>query len=162
MANGNGNIELQIRNSAFRNRLRTFAVVNNHCHIDVKVFLNSAFPIYKTQIGSAIRLNGMVKSTAIFVAEFEKRITRVNQNENSDDNESDDDDDEVNGLIKQTLYFTTPSKMLTLATNLNEHYKRNVIDEVVRSVEDTAIRGSNFTLSRIIELNVQVSSYHPL
>lgn len=52
--------------------------------------------------------------------------------------------------------------MLDLETNVNEHYQKNVIDEIVKSADECAFRGSGFTLSRIIELGVQTCVYQPL
>lgn len=105
----------------------------------------------------------MVKSMSIFVAEFEKKILKVYENEN--ENENSTSDNSASGsedVIKQTLYFATSNKLIGLDTDMNVHFQVNVIDEIVKCIDETAIRGSGFTLARIIELNVQISSYVPL
>lgn len=56
------------------------------------------------------------------------------------------------------MYFYTPT---VLIGNLGEHYKQNIVAELLKSVEEKAIEGSGFSLSRIVELNTQISSYEP-
>lgn len=85
----------------------------------------------------------------IFVAEFEKKNLTTYESENVSEQS-----------IKQTLFFATP--IVRLGTDLNKLFKDNIIDEILKSVENTAIQGSEFTLSRIIKLDVQICSYDPL
>lgn len=161
MENINDRVELQVRDRAFNRRLFTFAILNKAQHIDIELFLKDAFYIYQPELHRFLDEHNMVKSMTILTAEFEKSVSRVNNNENGNST-LDNNASSENEKIKQTLYFATSNKLIAFSANLNEHYQENVIDEIIKNVHDTAIRGSGFTLARIIELNVQISSYQPL
>lgn len=165
MENIESRVELRIRKRAFYNRIHTFAIINND-HIDVEPFLKDAFHHYKSEVMRILNEFNIVKSITIFVAEFEKKVANVseqsadvNQDLNKDDAAADSSISER--VIKQTVYLTTTNKVLNLNTNLNEHYQKNIISEIVKSVDECAFRRSGFTLSRIIELGVQMCVYQP-
>lgn len=155
--NENKRVELQFRNSAFDRRISTFAIVNKVQRVSIVEFLKDAFDIYESEMNRAVELNNMVKSISILTAEFEKDIPKTNLNEN-EDNMSDNSDQK----IKETLYFPTPNVLIGINADMEKHYEMNIVNEILKSVENMTIRGSGFTLARIIELNVQISSYQPL
>lgn len=108
-----------------------------------------------------------MKSMSILVAEFETVIVNVNENENENlgniaggIGSSGSGSDEQ--AIKQTLYFTTPNVKFGFHADLSEQFQKNVTDKILRSVENMEIRCSGFTLARIIDLTVQISTYWPL
>lgn len=150
-------VELQVRAGAFNRRIHTFAILDKMERIDIDAFLKDAFYIYEAELERTIELHKMIKSSSILVAEFEKKIPKLNVSESESENGSDVMDIDSEEIIKQTLYFTTPSTLIGLDSDLSEHYRLNIINELLESVENTAIQGSGFTLSRIIELNVQIS-----
>lgn len=154
-------VELQVRNSAFDRRLRTFAIVNKVPRLDIEDFLKDAFHLYEREIVNAVGEYNMIKSMTVFVAEYEKELikTFLNENENEPDNSENESDMQT---IKETLYFTTPNVLIGADSDIEEHFKLNINNEIQKSVEETAFRGSGFRLARIIELNVQISSYEPL
>lgn len=181
MANNSDRVELQVRERAFNRRIRTFAIVNK-AHIDIDPFLDDAYPIYQSELSRLIEEYTFVKTLTIFTAEFEKIIDnviesseQVNVNRESAMN-IDGDDNEVSEAstsdntsarsnkttLKQTLYLTTSNRVIGLETDLSNHFESNIRPEIIRNVDDVAFRGSGFTLSRIIELGVQVCSYQPL
>lgn len=88
MENGSENVVLQVRDSAFNRRIRTFAIVNKVQHIDIEAFLKDAFYIYRTELTRTLEERNMVKTMTIFVAEFQKIIPRANENENSTPDDS--------------------------------------------------------------------------
>lgn len=135
----NERVELQSRDSAFDRRLHTFAIVNKVPRFDINAFLNEAFPLYKTEMERTIADHNMVKSTTVLAAEFEKYVlgtTNVNEHENKGENKSGSEQ-----VIKETLYFSTPNVLIALDSDLKENFKVNIIDEISKSVEETAIRG---------------------
>lgn len=70
----NQSVELQRRTSAFNNRLFTFAIVNKtHC-VDIPIFMERSFAIYRSELQRAIDNYNMVKSMTVFVAVFEKEV----------------------------------------------------------------------------------------
>lgn len=150
MDNQNNSISLQVRESAFNKRIHTFAILNN-THIDVRQFLEESSILFKSELQKTIDKHNMVKVMAILCAEFEKRVMV-----NVDDAHSDEQ------VVKETLYFPTDNFTLGLGSNLNEIYRTSVIETILESVENTAIRGSGFALSQIKSLDVQVSLYKPL
>lgn len=149
----NKSVELQVRESAFEKRIHTFAIVNNN-HLDILEFMHDALSIYQSELTRNLEVQNIVKSMTILIAEFEKTVSIPNENDPS--NSSDE------RVIKETLYFPTPSLIIDLAMNLNEHFQTNIVEEITKCIENTAIRGSGFTLSRIIELDVNICSYQPL
>lgn len=224
MTNVNDRVELQIRDRVFNRRIHTFAIVNKD-HIDIESFLNDAFHIYESEVTRILEEFNIVKSLTIFAAEFEKKITNVNDqvnrdgqsahvnldsdigdgdasdsdseamtggsvnrdfdiddgdasgsdseamtsgsgNRDSDIGDGDGDGDEDSGsseqTVKERVYFRTSNNVIGLETNLNEHFRKKIVGEIVKSVDDCALRGSGFTLARIIELGVQICSYEPL
>lgn len=85
-------------------------------------------------------------------------ISSVKEMDTTEDDDAVDDDEQT---IVQTVYFSTSNKIVHMGTDLNDHYKTNVVDELLKSVEETAFHGSGFTLSRILRLDVQICSYEP-
>lgn len=152
MESASGRIELQIRKSAFNKRIHTFSLVNNE-HIDIDDFLNDAFDLYHAEMGEILNKHNMVKSYAIFVAEFEKDVQSTDENGQPGG--------EVQ-KVKETAYFHTSNVLISVDVDLNKHYNDKIIEEVREGVENSAFRGSGFTLSRIIRMDIQICSYEPL
>ncbi|XP_031637534.1 uncharacterized protein LOC116349972 [Contarinia nasturtii] len=63
---------------------------------------------------------------------------------------------------KETIYLPTQTRKLDLNVDLHEHFRKQIVQEIVESAEQVTFRGSGFTLARIIELNVHVNLYNPL
>lgn len=152
MENAGDRIELQIRGSAFNKRIYTFSLVNKE-HIDVEDFLNDAFDLYHSEMINILDEHNMVKSSTIFVVEFEKDVQSTDENGQPDSDVY---------KVKETAYFHTSNKLISLEDDLNKHYNENVMEEVREGIENSAFRGSGFALSRIIRLDVQICSYEPL
>lgn len=53
MENVNDRVTLQILDTAYNRRIRTFAIVNNE-HININDFLNDAIVIYKSELLRAL------------------------------------------------------------------------------------------------------------
>lgn len=152
--NTNPKVELQRRNNAFNKRLFTFAIVSKTQCVNIPDFMEDSFEIYRSELQRAIDIHNMVKSMCVFVAEFEKEVSQISDNQTDCVMGS-------AGTIKQTLYFATANKTFSINTDLSEHYKE-LVGEIKTTVSECALYGSGFVLSKIIELNVQVSSYNPL
>lgn len=153
-------IELQVRDRAFNRRIKTFAIVNKD-HVDVRAFLNDAARIYKYVVSNTVNEHRSIKTLSVFVVEFEK-VVNANPNNDGDDDDEDDDSERNQRTVKQTVYLSTSCKTIGLTTNLDEHYENNIVNELVQSIDDSAFRGSGFSLARIIELDVQINSHQPL
>lgn len=165
--NGRVTLYVNLHDSAFNKRIIAFSVLNE-VHIEIKDFLNDAFHIYKSELVRILEEHKhLIKTSTIFVAEFEKPILTTTENLQSRSAENENEhvnisENESERTVKQTLYFATPNKTVHLGTDLDKHYKENVFDEVLKSVENSVFYGSGFTLSRIIKLEVQVCSFEPI
>lgn len=152
MENTDNRVELQILDNAFDRQIRTFALLNKY-YLDIQEFLKGAFRLYRAEIKRTLEQHNIVKSLAILVVEFEKKIPIVSVNGDGNDSVQ---------TIKETLYFTTPNYKIDLGSNIKKHYKKNITNEIMKSVDEAALRGSGFSLSRIIRLDVQIYAYRPL
>jgi len=119
-----------------------------------------------TQTSENIQSNA-TDNTSVQISEnsigSDKQMDLSDYSQQVTDNVSDNTEErDKNTSVKVTLYFTTPYVIINLNSDLRKHYKRNVSNEIMTSVEETAINGSGFTLSRIIKLDVQISKYNPI
>lgn len=85
------------RESAFRKRMFTFAVINLN-HIDLKEFLSDAFPYFEKHISDCLNEMHMLKVSTCLSAEFQKSV----ETENGSSYE------------KQTIYIQTKGQPITI------------------------------------------------
>lgn len=171
---GSSRVLFEAREIAFAGRIFQFAIVNDG-HIDIIDFLNDSFHVYEPQIAKYVNKYKMIKTNAVLKAEFEKKISSASNNDpncaggSSNNGNADAGENNVT-VVTQTMFLASPLVLLTIEDSLQEHYELNVINEMVRRIEDQELYGSGFSLSRIIELNVNAceagsldgSSYLPL
>lgn len=160
-------VDLEYRDMAFNRRMLTFAVVNRE-HIDVKDFLLDAYHHFESEITDLLNVHPLIKVSTCFSATFEKIIT-PNVAESATNRDENDPDLDENGVgrqeekkEKQTLYIHTKNITIDSQVDLLNNFMENVVETVVRKVDDAIMRGSGFTLSSINELLVQVNRYDPL
>lgn len=161
MGENSDRVEFQTRENGFKNRLFTFAIVDKEVRVEIMDFLVDAYHIYEREINRALELHHMIKSMTVLAIEFEKKVSKVNESLNVNDT-LDIDESDTTMIIKETLFFPSPNTIIGLDSDLNAHYNLNVINELLNDIENAAHHGSGFTISRIIELTVQVCSYEPL
>lgn len=140
-------VELQVTNSAFKKRIRQFELVNKGYKL-IEEFLHNAFFLYEVQINETVLQFDIIKTISYFSAEFERSIEI---SENSDPL-----------FEKRTIHIPTKMCEIYSNTDLKVHFQRDIIDYVVRRVDEVMIEGSGFTLSRIEQLSVQIFQYQPL
>lgn len=139
-------IELEERSSAFRRRLRTFAVVNIE-HIDIRDFLIDAFESYiQPIITKVIAEYTLIKVNAVFKAVFSKSIA-------TDTGET---------IEKQTIYVHTKSDIVDIDTDLSDHFSGQIVTFILSKIDDIALRGSGLTLTEINEILVQINDFQPI
>lgn len=139
-------IEYQQRQSAFRRRLQSFAVVNLE-HIDVRTFLEDAFHYFSLEINRILIEKPMLKVSACLKLVFQKvNITPEG----------------IEATENQTIYLQTRTHPIDQTTNLKEFYDRSLVAYMLERIDDVVIRGSGFTLSKIDELCVQINQYAPI
>lgn len=137
-------VEFQVRESAFENRLHTFAVINRG-HIDIKEFMNDAFHYFETEINPIVLDNCIVNVSACLIAVYEKIVVT----------------EEGEKKETQTIYLHTTTELIDFETDLKEFYDETIVADIIKRIDDIQLRGSGFTLSAINELNIQVSSFQP-
>lgn len=128
------------RESAFMQRLQSFALVNIS-NFDVNVFFNKAFDIFENKINILVADQTIIKVYATFTAEFGKKI------ENSDLFE------------RTTLNIVCAAQIIDIDTIIHEWYVENIVEYVLKMIEEFEIGGSGWTLSSIVELFVKCNKY---
>lgn len=138
------NVEVELRESAFRRRMSTFAIVNKN-HIELIPFFEDAFTHFEKQIRSILREQDMMKVNICLGLESEKIV------------QSDD------GLKseKQSIYINTRSSAVDCGTDLGEFYEKTIQTTLLRKFDEVIMTGSGFTLCGIKEVAVQVNKYGP-
>lgn len=134
-------------NSAFGRRIREFDLVNNGYKI-IEEFLISAFEIYQVKISEAIAEFNLIKTISYFSAEFERSF------------HVDDDSDPI--TEKREIHIPTKNSEINSTTDLRAHFQNDIIDHMVKQVDEVMVEGSGFTLSKIKQLRVQIFKYEPL
>lgn len=140
-------VELQVPNSAFGRRIREFDIIN-FGYRDIERFLLNAFDLYKSQIVEAVTQFNTIKTFSYFNAEFERAFA------------NNDNDDPT--FEKRLVYIPTKMKEIYESTNLSRHFQSDIVNHVMRKVDEVMVEGSGFTLSKIIKLTVQIFKYEPL
>lgn len=141
----NNQIVFEERNSAFRRRLITFAIVNLE-HIDIRAFLADVFHHFEEKLTTLVREHTLVKVNTVFKAVFSK-VNISNEEEQ---------------VEKQTVYIHTRSSVVDFETNLSDFYIDYIVGYILGKIDDLEIRGSGFSLTRIEELLVQVNEFQPI
>lgn len=138
------NIRLEDRDFAFRNRLTTFSIVNEE-HIDVEHFFEDAFEYFESRTSPIVQEHFIIKVGASFVANFVKTIITDHGEEQ----------------VFQKIYLNTRAEVADFDTDLKLFYDDNIVTTLSQKIDDIQLRGSGFSLSEIIELNIQLSSFDP-
>lgn len=96
----------------------------------------------------------------------EENVQILNENRDSYNEMPDVDDQNSNenrdSEIKETFYIPMSNQLIGIETNLNDQFKKNVVEEINSGVERAEFRGSGFAFSRVKRLNVEICSYEPL
>lgn len=138
-------IEFEERNSAFRRRLQTFAVIDQ-THIDIRDFLSNSFFYFEREINRILENEYLLKVAACIKLKFSKIV--VSGGETVTEN--------------QTIYIHNISSVVDFETNLREFYDEMIQSYILQKVDDVVMKGSGFTLSEINELTTEVNQYDPI
>lgn len=138
-------VVVEERNFAFQNRLRSFSILNRGYH-QPQVFFTNAYHVFEPPVAAVVQEYYLIKLVSCLVADFEK-VTITEDGEQ---------------VETQRLYLWTNAVMLDFETSLREFYDENVVVALNQRIDDIELRGSNFTLKAIVELNIQISSFDPL
>jgi hypothetical protein len=127
------------KESAFRSRLSTLETVNSRNFIDVRQFLNSIERIVTGNIRKKLARHNNLKVNAILLAEIRRR-----------------------DQLQQTT-FKTRNEIITPASKLAEVYAVVIQTiEIEIEMETFEIRGSNWVLNRIQNIELRINRYTTL
>ena len=127
--------------SAFQNRIKTGVIVNIN-HIDILSFMRDAEEVFKLRVKMFLDLFNSVKVNAEFISEF---IIEKGDEEKKD--------------IK---YFPTSSEIIYKSTSLDEWFRQNIRDPILKDLEEFQERDSGWTLKSIISLCINMNKFSPI
>lgn len=137
-------VHIEDRDSAFGNHLQSFSIVNE-VHVELKQFFECAYELFRIKIFSVLHEFFIIKITSCLVCNFSKQIFT--------------DDGELTET--QKVYLNTCSEIVDIETELRSFYDEFMMERLIQKVDDIELRGSGFSLSEIIELNIQISHFDP-
>lgn len=124
--------------SAFKSRIRT-AVIVNLIHKDPKTFLSDCYKLFHSKINNLLKGESALKINAVFCGEF-----KIMKNENE---------------LKELKYLNTKNFKLYRDTNLKEWYEKNIVDCILKDLDEFQERDSGWALSSIVNLAININKY---
>lgn len=140
-------VELEVLESTFNNRIREFNI-NNRGFKHMEEFFINAFKIYESEINETVNQFDFIKTLSYFIAVF-KRAFIANEHEEP-------------LFEKRVVHIPTKTIEINKTTNVSEHFKNNIVDYFTRKVDEVMVEGSGFTLDKIEKLLVKIYKYEPL
>lgn len=125
--------------SVFNNRIKTGVIINKSNIKDPKIFLKRAITIFKNQIKKALK-SSILKVNVILSGNF--ILPSSGENE-----------------IKT---FNTKNTIIDHTTNIEEWYMENVMDVIMKDLEEFQERDSGWSLYEILHLKVNINNYEPI
>lgn len=129
------------KETAFESRIETYDIENNIGFKDPKEFLSSLENIVLGKMKQNLMKKGGLKVNIRLICEHKK-----NNN---------------NNIEYQETNFKTENEVILKNTNLKEFYI-NVKNTIFNEMQTFVLRGSNWTLNRIIRLELNINKYNPL
>lgn len=126
-------INVILKNSAFRNRVRLYTFQNLE-YIDVVPFLIECKNIFLTQAQQVLHDLASLKVNATLEVQFKRTIV---QDVNSERNEND-----VNNPQICTFYLQSPMKEITPTTRISEWFDSNIANQLISRIEEIESMGS--------------------
>lgn len=90
----------------------------------------------------------LIKTVSYFNAEFERSFQALDHGETLFEN--------------REIHIPMKSHEINSSTDLNAHFQSDIIKYVQQKVDEVMVEGSGFTLSKILQLRVQIFKYEPL
>lgn len=140
-------VELEVLESTFNNRIREFNINNRGFKHTEEFFINS-FKIYESEINKSVNQFDFIKTFSYFIAVFKRSFIA---------NEHDEPLFE-----KKLIHIPTKTLEINKTTNVSEHFQNNIVEYVMRKVDEVMVEGSGFTLDKIEKLLVKIYKYEPL
>lgn len=124
--------------SCFGSRIRT-GIIANLKYKDPKLFLEKCYIIFLNKIKNALK-SSTLKVNVILCANYIKPQSGATD-------------------IKT---FNTPNKIISSSTNIQLWYKENILNRILRKLEEFQERDSGWALYEIMHLKVNINKYTPI
>lgn len=138
-------VRIEERDFAFQNRIQTFSIVNQDI-FDLDQFFREAYREFETRITTILNEHFIVKIGFCFVGEFEKVVVSENG--------------EV--IEPERIYLNINAEVVDFETDLESFFTEVAEIGTSNKMHEMQLRGSGFSLTEIIELNIQVSQFDPI
>ncbi|GFY45599.1 uncharacterized protein TNIN_106341 [Trichonephila inaurata madagascariensis] len=122
-------------NTAFKSRLKTYDIQNEHNLMLSKDFLNDVSSLVRGLITKHLKVNFQ------FLCDYEKGKDEV--------------------MIEMEKNLKTENGVILESTDLVAYY-RSIIQKLLTEMEEFVARGSGWTLAKIKSLEVRINKYNPL
>ncbi|CAH0555862.1 unnamed protein product [Brassicogethes aeneus] len=126
--------------SAFGSRIRT-GLISNLKHKDPLAFLKDCKALFKIRIRNALKKDAAVKANVAFCGEFE--IVKGDS------------------VLNEYKHFTTSNSAIYRNTNLDEWFKKNITNPILKELEEFQERDSGWALKKVVNLGVNINKYTP-
>lgn len=142
-------ITLVEKASAFRRRIRTYALLNSG-YKDINIFFSETFKIFELETNKILRDLLMLKVNSCLEVKFVKRsMVQNSDNENSSQFKEEE----------MSYFFQTKNEQIVAATPLENWFKNNVVEPINRKISEFLTQGSGWSLSEIVELCINNNKY---
>lgn len=138
-----GTVKHEERESAFKCRLRTIAIINDG-NIDLTTFFQNAFADFETKLKETLKEHLTLKVNLCLKLAYQKLSH-----------------DKIS-YTEQEFNINTKNEVIDNFTNLNEFYEIGVVQFIKNRVDDIALRGSGFTLRSINEMIINLNKFDPI
>lgn len=140
---GKPGIEVILKNVAFKKRVRSY-IFQNLKYRDPLPFFDEAEQIFITKTREVLLELPNVKSNILLEAKF-KRPNGANG--------------EGSNYQIATFYFQTKMKEISPTTQINNWFKKNVVDVMINKIDQMQEYGSGWTLHEIVHLEVNYNKF---
>lgn len=142
---------LEFKETAFRNRIRKFTIKNID-HINIKTFLEDVYTIFEIEIKKVVEEQHIIKVRACLKCLYKKpRASKSN-------GAPDESEYETSPVYIQCEYAICGTDTIQ-PTELPSWFNTSIVNQLLARIENFEMRGSGWTLSQIIELDVDCAQY---
>lgn len=136
----NRNIQWIDVECAFDSRMRTGCIVNLG-YKDPKKFLEGCCKLFTRRIKNALKKVQMLKVNAVFCGEF-KTVKAMKE-------------------VIEHKYINTKNGIIDCVTDLDKWFNDNILEKILKDLEEFQERDSGWALSSIINLTININKYTP-
>src|ERR1700712_2572007 len=126
--------------SAFKSRIRA-GVITNLQHKDPKEFLLDCKSLFKRRISNIMKSMEFIKCNSVFCGEFILQ--------------------KADSILTEYKHFTTSNSSISKDTKLEPWFDEHIMDPILCELEEFTISKSGWSLSKIINLGININKFTP-